>query len=52
MFVVLRLELILSWISVRNVVQYLMLGAVLPEFTQYITTDTKGQQVQEIEVQL
>jgi hypothetical protein len=42
MLVVLQLELILSWISVRNVVRYLMLGAVLLEFTQY----TKGQQLQ------
>jgi len=52
MFVVLWLELILSWISVPNVVRYFLLKAVLPEFTRYMATDTKGQQVQVLKVQL
>jgi hypothetical protein len=52
MLVVMWLELILSWISVCTVARHLMLGTVLPEFTQYIATDTKGQQVQVLKVQL
>ena len=35
-----------------NVVRYLTLGAVLPECTQYIATDTKGKVTQLLKVQL